>query len=120
MAVNRSYENKEMIQEINCLVIYNRKIREVCCIRFYMGRSSSATTMYCNAWFFGKDDTKSGSGSAGGGGYDKKSASFQEAMDKAGIQSNIRVSGRGMETAKEAVKAWAKKQGYNVNTFYCT
>ena len=68
---------------------------EVVDVRFYMGRGSSASTVYCSIWVTlaaGKKPadweywTVSGSGHAGGYGYDKRSSALQDAIGSAGIQ----------------------------------
>jgi hypothetical protein len=56
--------------------------------RAYMGRSRNASTVYASIWCHPADNSEwtSGSGSAGGYGYHKESAAFQEAIDSAGIE----------------------------------
>jgi hypothetical protein len=52
--------------------------------RFYMGRSSSASNVYCSLWVHGAEYC-AGHGVAGGYGYHKESAALQGAIKMAGI-----------------------------------
>lgn len=57
--------------------------------RFWMGRSSRSSVVYCSVWI-GKPGPKpgplpSGRGTAGGGGYHKESAALEEALTAAGV-----------------------------------
>lgn len=53
--------------------------------RFYMARSSRASTVYCSLWVHG-DKYTSGHGKAGGYGYHRESAALQDAIESAGIE----------------------------------
>ena len=53
--------------------------------RFYMGRSASASTIYCSIWINSGEIHTSGTGKAGGYGYHKESAAFAEAVKNAGV-----------------------------------
>lgn len=55
-------------------------------VRCYMGRSSSASTVYASIWVKMKDGWTSGTGSAGGYGYDKESSAIGAAIRNAGIE----------------------------------
>ena len=68
---------------------------EIVDVRFYMGRGSSASTVYCSIWVTLAASKKpadweyltvSGSGQAGGYGYDKRSSALEDAIESAGIQ----------------------------------
>ena len=54
--------------------------------RFYMGRSSSSSVVYCSLWVSCGDIYTSGSGKAGGGGYHKESAALGAAIRDANIK----------------------------------
>lgn len=56
--------------------------------RFYMGRSRSASTVYCSLWVWnhGANVDISGHGRAGGYGYHKRSAALQSAINSAEIK----------------------------------
>lgn len=60
------------------------KLQVLCEARMYMGRSNTASTVYCSLWVHGKKST-SGRGQAGGYGYHKESAALQSAINSAGI-----------------------------------
>ena len=84
-------------------------------VRFYMGRSNSASTVYCSVWIRTADgDFISGHGSAGGYGYHKTSAAFQDAIDSAGIKLEASVHGCGDRPMKRAMLAIARACGYNL------
>ena len=81
---------------------------------WYMGRSASASVVYCRVMINqrGGNLYHYGEGSAGGGGYCKHSAAFQEALEKAGVSLSIPVDGVGMSAVREAMIAIAKAAGY--------
>jgi hypothetical protein len=86
-------------------------MQEAVCARFYMGRASSASVVYCSVWVTnGKDYWTSGKGDAGGGGYCKKSAALDDAIRSAGITLSRSVSGTG--EIREACEAIARAFGY--------
>lgn len=60
------------------------KLQVICEARMYMGRSNTASTVYCSLWVHGKKST-SGRGQASGYGYHKESAALQTAINSAGI-----------------------------------
>ena len=79
-------------------------------VRWYMGRSASASVVRCSVWIRSTDGRSwSGSGKAGGSGYCKRSASFSDAIDSAGIKLSVDVHGSGMSIVEEAVKAIASR-----------
>lgn len=95
--------------------------------RFYMGRSRTASTVYCSLWVHGKGVHTAGHGSAGGWGYHKASAALQEAMCSAGIeltgspydsehedtkQEPCSISGCGDSAMRSALVAIARAAGF--------
>lgn len=60
------------------------KLAPVVEARCYMGRSNSASTVYCSLWVHGEKHC-SGTGQAGGYGYHKESAALGSAIRSAGI-----------------------------------
>ena len=78
--------NKEVVSTWTVVGKINGELRDVVTLRCYMGRSSSASVVYASIWVSGRDCYTAGSGSAGGGGYDKQSAAAQEAIARAGIE----------------------------------
>lgn len=82
--------------------------------RWYMGRSRSASVVYCSVWVRRRGGaTVSGSGCAGGGGYHKPSAAFQDAAGDAGITLSVEVGGVGDSAVCEAMLAIAEAAGYS-------
>ena len=82
----RQPENKEQVEVKTLIAFKNGSFHEVVTVRWYMGRSSSASVVYCNVWIHGNNQWFSGKGSAGGYGYHKTSAAFQEALTSAGVK----------------------------------
>ncbi len=83
--------------------------------RWYMGRSRNASKMYCSVWVRGKTREHhyySGHGTAGGGGYDKFSASLSSALSDAGIALSNDIAGRGDGACREAYDAIMAALGY--------
>ena len=78
--------------------------------RFYMGRASSASVVYCSVWINCYGYTTSGHGQAGGYGYDKISAALGDALDSAGVVLNRSINGSGQ--TREALEAITEALGY--------
>lgn len=73
---------------------------------FWMGRSRTASTVYCSVWVHGTTYGISGFGKATGHGYHKESTALARAIQSAGItlSDNIRTTGTGaMHDALRAV-----------------
>ena len=77
---------KETVRELDVVGKIDGNLRAIVTARFYMGRSSSASTVYCALWVHGKGIYTSGKGQAGGYGYHKESAALSEAIKSAGIE----------------------------------
>lgn len=120
-AINQG-QKKETITNRTLIAFKDGKFIELITARWYMGRSSSATQIDCSVWFHSAIMEKShaqwtdcsGRGKAGGGGYCKQSAAFEEAMNSAGIKCDHGISGRGMSVVEDAMIALAKQQGFEV------
>lgn len=81
----RNYSGeKETINTLQVIGRVNGELRTVCTARFYMGRSRTASTVYCALWVDGPGYC-SGKGTAGGYGYHKQSAALADAIRSAGI-----------------------------------
>lgn len=74
-------------------------------VRFYMGRSSSASVVKCAIWIYSTDHHGMGYGSAGGYGYDKQSAALDEAIESCGIKLKERIGGVGDSACVGAIDA---------------
>lgn len=77
---------KELISTYSVLGKINGETREIVIARAYMGRSANASTVYASLWVHAGALSTSGKGSAGGYGYHKESAAFQDAITSAGIE----------------------------------
>lgn len=96
------FDNKETVRTVYGVVSYQSVVRRVVTVEWYMGRSSKSSVVYCNIWV---NNTCSGTGKAGGGGYCKRSAAFSDALRSAGIKTDEAIDGRGMGVVGDAVKA---------------
>lgn len=67
-------------------VIDKKTEREIIDCRTYMGRSSSASAVYCALWVHSGDTYTTGRGVASGYGYHKSSAAIASAISSAGIE----------------------------------
>ena len=115
-AVNRAH-NKETVETANVVANYKGDLVTPITVRWYMGRSSSATVVYCSIWVHTADGRDySGSGSAGGGGYHKTSAALDSAVSSAGIKMAKRFGGCGDGPSNLALQAIAKAAGYRKTT----
>ena len=103
--------NKETVNTYDLVVIDEKQLRNIITVRFYMGRSRSASSVICSLWVNGNGYHVSGSGSAGGYGYDKQSASFYDASKKAGIKYKGFV---GQVEVDSAMIAIGKAMGYTM------
>lgn len=97
------YGSKELVRMVRCVGVVNGEITTLVQAYFYMGRSSSASVVYCNLWVNG--ECRSGSGSAGGGGYDKFSAALAEAYRNAGITLDTNIAGVGDSAIRKSMLA---------------
>jgi hypothetical protein len=110
----RNMDRKETVTRWTLIAFDDNQFKELATIRWYMGRSSSASVVYCTIWVTGHvvTDGCSGSGHAGGGGYCKSSAAFEDALHKAGIKTDKGISGRGMTVVEDALIALGKHAGF--------
>ena len=117
-------DKKEQVGLQVAVGVYKGKLAEVIKARFYMGRASSASVVYCNVWVgmgphLSEDGEivyfaggASGKGSACGYGYHKMSAALAEALDSAGVKLDKDISGVGETAMQEALTAIARKVGF--------
>lgn len=103
----RKYDTKEVVNHLQAVGIKNNKIKSAVDAKFYMGRSSNASVVYCVVRVFAEHDTYCGAGDAGGGGYHKESAALAEAILNAGIYIDGHFGGRGDRAMEEALVAIA-------------
>ena len=107
---NLSYK-KEMVRAYS----YVKNDTEIIVVRWYMGRSSASSVVYCSIWVATPDIYFSGTGKAGGYGYDKYSASFENACESAGIS----ISGVGESAIKEVLSEIGRILGYPNGLIVC-
>lgn len=106
----RQQDTKELIHAMSVVAVdHYGKIAEPVAARFYMGKSATASVVYCAIWV---DDCCSGKGTAGGGGYHKQSAALAEAIRSAGIELDTDIDGRGDTLMKEALVAITRMLGF--------
>ncbi len=104
--------DKELIRAYYGLYINKEgKIQNFIDARFFMGRSSQSSVVYCLLWIHGDTQWGSGKGQAGGYGYDKTSAAFSEALDSAGIK-NYGINSAGETAIKQAIQEIADNFGF--------
>jgi hypothetical protein len=98
----RRYDSKELVSGYRLIGYKNKDFKELVDCRVYMGRSASASTVYCSLWVKGKEWT-SASGQAGGYGYHKESAAIGEAISNANIKLAKSIHGVGNSAIEEAL-----------------
>lgn len=119
---------KELVSSYNVIAIDKGQIKTPITVRCYMGRSSSASTVYASIWASGKGKHVAGHGSAGGYGYHKESAAIQEAISSADIElygspylrqgepedlkKRCHINGVGDQAIESALFAIARALGY--------
>lgn len=96
---NHRKENR-FFKQMTAVVFTENKFREVATLRYY----STDSRTYCCFWGW---DT-SGTGSAGGYGYDRPSAAAAEAIANAGIDLSEPIDGRGDCVVRSALEAIAE------------
>ena len=89
-------------------------------VRWYMGRSNSASVVYCSIWTSSNTHYATGHGKAGGYGYCKQSAAFGCAVRSAGIRLSSSVDGVGHSAIHEACEAIARAMGIRGHLVYIT
>ena len=102
---NMAYDNKELVKAYVVLSGSKQVIR----VKLYMGRNASASVVYCNFFIIGG---ASGSGTAGGYGYDKQSEAVSRAIESAGIKLSEDIGGVGPSAIREALDAIMETLGY--------
>jgi len=111
----RNYgDTKETIGALTLVVCRGGQIHEPITVRYYKGRSSSATVVYCSVWI---RDTRGGeeynaTGKAKGYGFDRPSAALQDALENAGFVFSREFGGEGPQAAREAVLVVANALGW--------
>lgn len=110
--VPRHLDAKERIESRELIAFKDGEFKSLVTARWYMGKSSTASKVYCALWVKTPDAWANGVGDAGGYGYCKQSSAYSEALSKAGIKCSEGISGRGMSTVEESMMALAKGLGF--------
>jgi len=105
-------DKKETVRTLKLVAYSKGELHNPITIRWYMGRSNSASTVYCSIWCHNKHVDCAGNGSASGWGYHKESAALGYAIQNAGIKLDKSIDGVGDSAIREAVEAIAKMMGY--------
>ena len=109
------HDTKEMVRAFS----YVKNDKEIITVRWYMGRSSKSSVVYCSIWINASDIYFSGTGKAGGYGYDKYSASFEDACESAGISISPSISGAGENAIKDVLSEIGGILGYPDGLIVC-
>ena len=106
-------DKKETIKQMVLITHKAGEFKEPITVRWYMSRSGDgASPVYCALWVRCSPYYVSGRGKAGGYGYHKASAAFQDACDSAGIELSQPVDGRGNDMVREAILAIGEALGF--------
>lgn len=112
-------DKKETIKTMVLITCKAGEFSEPVTVRWYMSRSGDgASPVYCSLWVRCSPCYVSGRGKAGGYGYHKASAAFQDACDSAGIELSQPVDGRGDELVREAMFAIGAALGFERAELY--
>ena len=127
----RRPDNKELVSAYSLVVrMPSGELREAVTACCYMGRSASASVVHAVIWVRCKDgEWTSGSGSAGGYGYDKESAALADSLKSAGIElkdldrtdrkdRRIDFGGTGSSYYPQVFDAIARAAGYRGRTLF--
>ncbi len=116
--IPRHLDTKERIAIRELIAFKDGKFKSLLTARWYMGKSREASVVYCALWVTLPEadwgsDYACAAGQAGGHGYCKQSAAYEDALNKAGIKTSDPISGRGMSVVEESLEALARNLGYN-------
>ena len=117
---NQAINHSGKKEEIRRMLVVGRPARGMKVlldVRWYRGRSKSTSTVYCSFWLSRPDRnawrlTGAGRAGAGGYGYDKPSAAFDDAIDNSGAKLSRSVAGVGSSASEEAALALVRATGY--------
>jgi hypothetical protein len=106
----RNYEGEK--RTVNRLRFVSAgKMETVVDARWWMGRSTSASVVYCSVWVSPPVTSEypavSGRGTAGGSGYHKESAALEDAFTSAGVTFEQYFGGCGDSAMQKAIEAAA-------------
>ena len=112
-------DKKETIKTMVLITCKAGEFKEPVVVRWYMSRSGDgASPVYCSMWVNHHPYYVSGRGKAGGCGYHKASAAFQDACGSAGIKLDKDVSGVGDGAVRDALFAIGQALGFDVSEMH--
>lgn len=118
----KQFDKKETITSRELIGFADGKFFNLATARWYMDKSSNASTIYCSIWINSNAlhnhthwTSCAGHGSAGGGGYCKKSAAFADALQSAGVETDTAIDGLGMSVVDEFLTELATQAGFHSN-----
>ena len=107
-------DKKETVKTMVLIACKAGKFSEPITVRWYASRSGDgASPVYCSLWIHCSPYYVSGRGKAGGYGYHKASAAFQEACNSAGVELSQPVDGCGDGLVREALFAIGQALGFD-------
>ena len=110
---------KGTIRQMVLITHKDGEFKEPVVVRWYMSRSGdSESPVYCSLWVHSSPYHISGRGKAGGCGYHKGSAAFQDACDSAGIELSQPVDGSGDSLVKDAILAIGEALGFDITEMH--
>lgn len=101
MDAKKHRKENHYLQEFMGVVVIDDIIRVGVTCRIYGTNSRN----YCCIWFNDGNKWGYGSGSAGGYGYHRPSAAFEEAMRSAGVKFSEPINGRGQSVMVDAIQS---------------
>lgn len=104
--------DKELVKAYTSIARDDKgEVIEAITVRYWMGRSRSASRVYCTIWL---EDGPGGAGHgmAGGYGYDRNSAALSAAIDSAGIKLSASIAGVGYPAECAALESITRAMGY--------
>ncbi len=110
------FNKKEKVEVRELIGFKDGEFKSLVTVRWYMGRTSSSLTVYCQAWFYHIDQERpsfSGHGQAGGGGYCKLSTAYYLAAKKAGLEFDEDIAGFGMDAVDDSLVAYGEAMGFD-------
>ena len=102
----RNWYKKEEIYTAHGQAVVDGHIQIAVMAKWYMGRSSRSSVVYCAVSISNNELHTHGHGSAGGDGYDKCSAALSEALENAQVRLSECIAGTGQ--SREAIEAVTK------------
>jgi hypothetical protein len=94
------YRGKEIVNSLSIVVNTRNGLETPISVKWFIGKSAGSSVVYCSFWLNGRKRHIAGHGRAGGGGYHKESAAFQDAISSTGLTLHGDVYGRKVTRAQ--------------------